>query len=86
MKRMFERTFDCLKAKLGVSDEQVTAWESEAKQEEVTAATAAVEAAKTVLADAEAKLAALTPAPEAPVESEVSTPEETPETAEAPAA
>lgn len=68
LRSMFERSFEWLKAKLGVSDEQVTTWENEAKQEEVNAATAAVEAAKTVLADAEAKLTTLTAVPEAPVE------------------
>lgn len=60
---MFERSFEWLKAKLGVSDEQVTNWENEAKQEELNALTAAVDAARTVLADAEAKLSAAQPVP-----------------------
>lgn len=70
---MFERSFDWLKAKLGVSDEQVHNWEEEAKNEAITAAQAALEAAHQVVLDAEAKVAELTApeaTPEVPVEPE----------------
>lgn len=61
---MFERSFEWLKAKVGVSDEQVVAWEDEAKNEVKEAARAKVEAARQALDAAVTELEALAPVAE----------------------